>query len=126
MRGTWRRSILRIGPIAVAGLLAILVAAPSASGQSAVDQYVPNGNPTGGAGSSGTLASPYISHGPGQHGRGIVKAKIRDGSGSGGELPFTGYPLTPFVWIVLAVLVAAALLRVTAALMDRRRVRGTG
>ena len=114
-----------MGPIAVAALAAILIGAPSASGQAAVDQYVPTGTPGGGSAGGGTLVSPYNPQGPVGAARQAVKPDVGSGDGGGGSLPLTGYPATRFIWIVLAVLVAAALLRVAASVKDRRRFRGT-
>jgi hypothetical protein len=42
---------------------------------------------------------------------------------AGGELPFTGYPLTPLVWLLLAVLVAGVCLRAHLAVRERLRAR---
>jgi hypothetical protein len=114
-----------MAPVAAIGLIGILVAAPSASGQAAIDQYVPQGNPAGGSGgASGSLGSPATpTGGTESH---AVAADSGPGSSKGGELPFTGYPATPFVWIVLAVLLVGALVRVTAPMLGRRGARGTG
>jgi hypothetical protein len=112
-----------MAPIAAVGLLGILIAAPSASGQAAIDQYVPQGNP---AGESGGAIGSADTLGPGGTGGGhAVAGNVREGTGSGGDLPFTDYPVTPFVWIVLALLLTGALVRVTAPLLGRRGARGT-
>ena len=106
------------------GLLGILVTAPSAAGQAAIDQYVPQGNPAGGAGGASNGASAGTL-GPG--GAGLsqqVMAKTDRGSGGGGTLPFTGYPVTPFVWIILVALLAGALVRVTAPVLERGGAKG--
>jgi hypothetical protein len=124
MHGIWRRGLLRMAPIAAIGLIGILVAAPSASGQAAIDQYVPQGNPAGGSGgASGSLGSLGTPGGAGSH---AVAADSGPGSSMGGDLPFTGYPVTPFVWVVLALLLAGALVRVTSPMLGRRGARGTG
>jgi hypothetical protein len=123
MVGTWRRGLLKMAPIAAVGLLGILIAAPSASGQAAIDQYVPQGNPAGGAG--GAIAPSDNLGGPSGTGGGhAIAANTDNGTASGGDLPFTGYPVTSFVWIVLALLLAGALVRVTAPRLGRRGVPG--
>jgi hypothetical protein len=112
-----------MAPVAAFGLLGILIAAPAASGQAAIDQYVPQGNPAGGSagavGSAGDLGTPS-----GAGGGHAIAAHTGNGTGSGGNLPFTGYPVTPFVWIVVALLLSGALVRVTAPMLGRRRARG--
>jgi hypothetical protein len=119
--GTWRRGLLKMAPIAAVGLLGILVAAPAASGQAAIDQYVPQGNPAGG--SAGAIGSGGNLGPVGTGGGRAIAAHTGKGTASGGDLPFTGYPVTPFVWIVLALLLAGALVRVTAPMLGRRRAR---
>jgi hypothetical protein len=125
MKGTWRRGSLKMAPILAFGLIGILVAAPSASGQAAVEQYTPQGSPAGGSG--GAVSGPSDTLGPAgaQIGHRHIAAKPGESSSSGGNLPFTDYPVTPFVWIVLAVLIAGALVRVAAPMLGRRGVRGT-
>jgi hypothetical protein len=123
--GTWRRDLLRMAPIVALGLVGILVAAPSASGQAAVDQYVPTGNPAGASGGASGSLRPL---GPGESAPGsghAVAADPGNGSANGGDLPFSGYPVTSFVWIVLAVLLVGALVRVAASMLRRRGARGT-
>ena len=46
------------------GALVILVAAPSAAGQAALDQYIPKGNPAGGDKGGGSLDNPVIPSAP--------------------------------------------------------------
>ncbi len=125
MDGTWRRGLLKMAPIMAIGLIGILVAAPNASGQAAVDQYIPQGGPAGGSG--GAVSGPSDTLGPAgaQLGHRHIAAKPGESSSNGGSLPFTDYPVTPFVWIVLAVLIAGALVRVAAPVLGRRGVRGT-
>jgi hypothetical protein len=125
MKGTWTRDLLRMGPILVAGLLGIAIAAPSAAGQAAIDQYVPKGDPAGGSGGAGTLDSPIST--PGSSGTSSHKAEADQGksSGKGGRLPVTDYPGTPFLWILLALLVAGALIRFGTSWMKRRGIWST-
>ena len=59
MKHSGKRVLLRMAPILTIGLLGILIAAPSASGQAALEQYVPSGNPAGGPHGGGTLDNPY-------------------------------------------------------------------
>jgi hypothetical protein len=112
-----------MAPVAAIGLIGILVAAPSASGQAAIDQYVPQGNPAGGSGASGAPDGLGIPGGGGGH---TVAADSGSGSSKGGDLPFTGYPATPFVWIVLGLLLAGALVRVISPMLGRRGARVVG
>ena len=125
MRGTWRRGIGRFASILVIGAVGILVAAPVASGQAALDQYIPKGNPAGGNTGGGTLDSPVAPQAP--SGGSSHKLPSDDGAGTdkGRTLPLTDYPSTPFIWIVLAILVAAALMRVAVAVKKRREALGT-
>jgi hypothetical protein len=117
----------RLAPILAIGAVGILVAAPSASGQSAVDQYLPEGNPASGGsgGAGGTLANPVITSGGNAPRANKVAAYVGPGTDKGGRLPGTDYPGTPFLWIVLAILVAGALIRITTSLMKRRGIWGT-
>jgi hypothetical protein len=103
------------------GALVILVAAPNAAGQAALDQYIPKGNPAGGDKGGGSLDSPVIPQGP--NGAAAHHKVPRDngpGTDKGGRLPLTDYPSTPFLWIVLAILVAAALIRIGIEVKKRR------
>jgi hypothetical protein len=120
MLGMWRRATGRAAPIIAIAAAVILVAAPSASGQAALDQYIPKGNPAGGNKGGGSLDSPVAPQAP--DGRSALKLASYGGSGTdkGGKLPLTDYPSTPFIWIVLAVLVAAALIRIAVAVKTRR------
>jgi hypothetical protein len=97
--------------------------APNAAGQAALKQYVPEGNPAGGSGRpGGTLANP-ISQPPGP---GVKQIASTDkGSSKGGTLPLTDYPGTPWLWIILAILVAAALIRGGIHVLKRRGIEGT-
>jgi hypothetical protein len=109
--------------VLVIGLVGILIAAPSASGQAAIDQYVPQGNPAGGPG--GTPNGQSGSLGPG--GAGLsnqVVAEPKRGSSGGGTLPFTGYPVTPFIWVIVAALIAGALVRLAAPVLERGWAKG--
>jgi hypothetical protein len=120
MDGIWRMDSLRIGQVMAIGLLGILVAAPSASGQAAIDQYVPQANPAGG--SVGSARGPTDTLGPGgaQVGLHKITTKRAEGSANGGKLPGTDYPVTPFVWVVLAALAVGVLVRVAAPMLGRR------
>jgi len=116
-----------MAPILAIGLLGILVAAPSAAGQAALDQYVPKGNPHGGTRGAGTLDNPYSTPasptGASQHK--IQTDNEGPGTDKGGRIPVTDYPGTPFVWIVIAILVAGALIRLGVEVMKRRGAWGT-
>src|SRR3954447_2939610 len=125
MKGTWTRSLGRFTPVLAIGLLGILVAAPNASAQAALDQYIPQGNPAGGSHGAGSLASPITSQSPSGGAGHKVAPDTGSGSEKGGRLPVTDYPSTPFIWIVIAVLVACVLVRVAASEMKRRGIWGT-
>ena len=124
------RHLLKIAPIAAVALVGILIAAPSASGQAAVDEYAVSPNPIGGAGgvagaTEGSNTKGTKTQGTqGTGGSGSVAAQTGSGSSGGGNLPFTGYPITPLVWIVLGALVGGVLMRVAAARLMRRGARG--
>jgi hypothetical protein len=121
MVGTWKRGFGRLASILAIGAVVILVAAPLASGQSALDQYVPTGNPAGGNKGGGSLDSPVVPQAPGEKSA-AHKLRFDTGTGTdkGGKLPLTDYPSTPFIWIVVAILVAGALIRIAVAVRNRR------
>ena len=120
-------------PVLILSVIGILFAAPNASGQAAIEQYTPQPDPGGGSGGAvGSVPSDTL--GPGSeaapgvatHSKtpSAVVAKTGDGSSSGGTLPATDYPVTPFVWIVLGVLATGVLVRIASPLLGRRRARG--
>jgi hypothetical protein len=97
--------------------------APAANGQAAIDQYRPSANPpAGNAGQvlgrgpaeSDARAPLDASGGGGEN----VAGEAQSGSG-GGELPFTGLPLTPFLLIAIALLAAGLLVRLAARLRQQ-------
>lgn len=149
------RAILPALVLATAGML---VAASSSFGQAAVEQYIPDVNPTGhhnagsgggsGGGSSGSASvSPSTASGgsadkgtgnsTGNGGTGSAEKKAAagaavaglsnlssgggGGSAGGGNAPGTDFPLTTFVFIVIAIFLAGLL---TYVLLRRRRPRG--
>jgi hypothetical protein len=121
MYSTRRRHWVRIAPLFAVGLLGILVVAPNAAGQAALKQYVPQGNPTGDSGSAGgSLANP-ITAGTGSKPIGSNPK----GTDKGGTLPIVDYPGTPWLWIILAILVAGALIRGGFLVLKRRGLLGT-
>ena len=120
MMGTWKRVLGRFAPIVAIGAVVILVAAPSASGQSALDQYVPKGNPAGGDRGAGSLDGPVVPQAPNGGGGHKLTSNVGSGTDKGGRLPVTDYPSTPFIWIVIAVLVGAALIRIAVEVKKRR------
>jgi hypothetical protein len=123
--GIWRRNLIKLAPIWAGGLLVILIAAPSASGQAALDQYVPSAKPA--AKSEGaTVGGQLDTLGPAGTGAPAVAADPGSGSDRGGTMALTDYPGTPFIWIVVAILLAGALVRVAAPMIDRRGRRGSG
>ncbi|MDX6607235.1 MAG: hypothetical protein QOD14_1775 [Solirubrobacterales bacterium] len=114
-----------MAPVAALALIGILVAAPNASGQAAIDQYTPQGGPAGGSGGAVSGSSDTLGPAGAQIGHRHIAAKPGNGSSSGGSLPLTDYPVTPFVWIVVAVLIAGVLVRVAAPVLGRRGARDT-
>jgi hypothetical protein len=143
-------------PALVLATVGMLIAASSSFGQAAVEQYIPDVNPTGhhngggsgtgnGAASSGssTVAPSTASgggtstgSGSGNSGTGSAGKKAAaaagvaglsnlssgggGGSSGGGSAPGTDFPLTTFVFIVIAIFLAGLLVYV---LLRRRRPR---
>jgi hypothetical protein len=127
VRDIWRRSLIKLAPIWAGGLLVILIAAPSASAQAALDQYVPSAKPAAKSeGTAATTGGQVDTLGPGGTGSPAVAVDSDSGSDRGGTLPLADYPGTPFVWIIIAILLAAALVRVAAPVIERRGIRGSG
>lgn len=125
MEGTWTGGSLRAAPILAICLLGMLIGAPGAAAQAALEQYVPKGNPAGASHGAGTLDTPIGSPGPGTSVPHKAVADEGTGSAHGGRLPVTDYPATPWLWIVIAVLVAGALIRLGTSLRKRRGIWGT-
>jgi hypothetical protein len=127
----------RIGHLLTVGLLGILVVPASAFGQAAADQYIPSAKPSGVGGGGADVADVGRGGGSdagsevaslGTEGAGVpaAGAEAISGSAGGGTLPFTGYPVTPFVAVLGALLVAGLLVRLTAPMIERRDVPRTG
>src|SRR5215210_1486486 len=129
MRWTGKSAVAAVGSVV---LLGILIAAPSALGQAAVDQYVPAPGPDGttagpggtpGGTGVGAAGSPVAQSGA-KDGAGepksakatkakreqptVVSKPTSDGTGGGVGLPGDGYPVTPFVLIAVALLACLA------------------
>jgi hypothetical protein len=119
------RGSLKMAPILGIGLLTMLIAAPGAAGQAALEQYVPRGNPAGGSHGAGTLDSPVSPRAIRTSGAHKLVSNREVGTDKGGRLPITDYPSTPFLWILIAILVAGALIRLGTSLMKRRGIWGT-
>jgi hypothetical protein len=138
------RSLSRISILAlVAMIVGIVLAAPAANAQdvAAADQYTPSGgggggqNPAGGGGHNGGgngAQNPAGGGGGGgaqnpDNGGGAVspaggggaEPSATVGEKGGGGLPFTGYPLTPLVWIVVGLLVAGIAVRLVSGAVRR-------
>jgi hypothetical protein len=135
------RSLSRYTVLAsVALVVGLVFAAPAASAQdlAAADQYTPSGgggggqHPAGGGGHNGGgnggqnpaggggAQNPANGGGatsPAGGGGGEPSATV--GEKGGGGLPFTGYPLTPLVWIVVGLLVAGIAVRLVATAVRR-------
>jgi hypothetical protein len=100
-----------------AGLLAVLMQAPLASAApAAADQYAPG--PT-----QQIIGPASAGNGPSAGAPGSGPVFSEPGEAGGGELPFTGYPLTPLILIVLALLAAGLIARAMSASAERRRER---
>ena len=116
--GRWIALLL----IAAAG--GMLVAPASALGQAAVDQYIPDADPTGRHGQAGGpgSAAPLGPTGAGIPAADKTGGDADSGSGSagGGDLLGTDYPATSFVAIIAAILVIALGLRLLWPALSRR------
>jgi hypothetical protein len=113
--------------LAIAGAVMLVAPAGSWAGSSAVcEQYPdlpqcaapdagtggePAGSPAAGGGAGPTPDEPAGGSIPGA-------GDATGASGSAGNLPFTGYPLSPLVMLVLGLLAAGLLLRAAVALRD--------
>jgi hypothetical protein len=132
-RTTWGRVAL----IATIGLLGILVPAPGAFGQAAIDQYIPSGDPSGdpgdsakGGSSGGSGPTGFGATGSGAggaplspQGAGIregVSHRASSGSTAGVNVPATDYPVTPFIAIVAVLLGAGLVARLIVWPLGRR------
>jgi hypothetical protein len=103
----------------VAALVAIALLPDSASAQSAFCQQYPDDpaclGDVGPGGGNGAF-DPGVGFGPG--------VGAGDGSGDGaGNLPFTGYPITPLLLLLLILLLIGLALRTYLAVRDRLRKR---
>jgi hypothetical protein len=95
--------------LAMTGLMAVAQPA-SAQSTAACTEYVQGGcGPGGGNG------------GDNPNGTGPASAGNTGNSHHGGQLPFTGYPLTPLVLLLLLLLLAGIVVRATVAVRDRLR-----
>ena len=144
-----RNGLLALAAIAAALALSALVADSASAQQPAIcDQYpqLPQCDDQGGGGGGGgdggggvagesdsssdddqgstgdetTGTSPGVF--PGSGGGPTAGA----GGGTGGELPFTGYPLTPLLLILLLLLAAGLVIRAYVAARERWRLRHQG
>ena len=94
------------------GVLAALLAAPAASGQAALDQYVPKLEP-----GKRKKAKPISQGGgvepavPAETGSRPQPADTSEGESGGGTLPGSDFPLTPFLLLLLLLLLAALIAR---------------
>lgn len=96
--------------LAAAG--AIVVTAPVATAQQVAgsDQYQGGAGPTGGAGQDGPDGGTEA---------GGPSATVAESGG--GSLPFTGYPITPLVLLVIALVAVGLALRLGSKARDRFR-----
>ena len=102
-----KRTPALLGASCVA-LIAILVAAPAAFGQSAGVQYDPSLDP-------GSIVQGSNGNGNGGQNNGepsnVGASNVGESTGGGTDLPFTGYPLTPLVAIVGLLLIGGLAVR---------------
>jgi hypothetical protein len=136
---TRRRTLV---PVLALTALLMLVAASSALGQAAVDQYIPSASPTGhhgrdeggggnigggggGTGSGGSAKPDNAAASQNQSlsagGAGLANVSSGEsgpGSASGGNAPGTDYPLTTFVFVIIGLVAAGTVVTV---LLRRRR-----
>jgi len=99
---------------------AMLVAAPVVNAQTgAGDQYNPGGNgPDNGTGQGpGEGAGPTANE--------FQASPAGTGESGGGELPFTGYPLTPLVWVIIALVLAGLAARLASEARQRLQARAS-
>jgi hypothetical protein len=143
------RSLSGYSVLALVALVAgIVFAVPAANAQdvAAADQYTPSGggggggqNPAGGGGHNGGGnggQNPAGGGGGAENPAGGGGAVSPAGGGGGGEptatvgekggggLPFTGYPLTPLVWIVIGLLVMGIGFRLVSTAVRRNAAAG--
>jgi hypothetical protein len=100
-----KRTPALLGASCVA-LIAILVAASAAFGQSASGQYDPSLDP------GGIVQGSNGNGNGGQNNPGA--SNVGESTGGGTDLPFTGYPLTPLVAIVGLLLIGGLAVRLIA------------
>jgi len=116
------RNCRQIGAVARRAFVILVVfatTAPTAFGQTIIDQYRPiaegesgRGAETDGGGGSGLLA-PQVPGGD------LGPAATTAAPGGGLELPYTGYPLTPLLIALLILLLVGILLRMGLSLRGR-------
>ena len=108
----------------VVALLGILAAAPSAFGQAAVDQYVPDARPGGNPEHQRVDPTGSVSSGGESldaKGAGLpVAGKTSSGSSGGGDIPGTSYPITPFVAVLLGLMCLGLAARFALPALQRR------
>jgi hypothetical protein len=121
-----RRSVLgRTGRAAVAAALAlgaILAPTPAAWGQAAGDQYLPSLDPGGTTGGPAdpTGAAPLVPVRKDVSPSKQLTPPTHEGTASGGSIPGSDYPISPFVAIVAALLLAGIAIGVLGPVLKRR------
>jgi hypothetical protein len=124
----FRRMIVVATLCALVALAIAAVAADRASAEPAICSEYPGlsqcEQPTTGGGDTGGGVNPADGGGavspiPGAGGPSAA------GGGARGALPFTGYPLTPVILLLLALLVAGLAIRGYVALRERTQARAT-
>jgi hypothetical protein len=139
-----RTGLLAVAAIAAALALTALVADSASAQQPAIcDQYpqLPqcDDNSGGGGGGGGGDTDPFDEGSGSSSGDETTSAfpapgipgagggpTAGPGGGTGGELPFTGYPLTPLLLILLLLLLAGLLIRAYLAARERWQLRRQG
>jgi hypothetical protein len=122
VRGLDRRAarfaVALVAMVALASASAVVPATAGAQDPAACQQYPTSDCGDAGPANGGGDTSPGI--GPGG-GAGAPSAAGTDSGSSHGTLPFTGYPMTPLLLLVLALLAAGLMLRAALAVRDRLR-----
>ena len=105
-------------------LCALMLAAvpvASAQDQAAVSQYLAQQPTAGGSGSgAGGGGSDEVLGAQGSRGAAGNAGEVAQ-AGGGGSLPFTGYPLTSYLWIVISFVLAGLCVRLASTAAYRRR-----
>jgi hypothetical protein len=125
----FRRTIVVAALCALAAMAIAAVAADRASAEPAICSEYPGlsqcEQPATGGGDTGGGPNPADGGGAQSPIPGAGGASAAAGGGASGALPFTGYPLTPAILLLLALLVAGLAIRGYVALRERTPAQAT-